>query len=207
VAEDLKITNKIQVKRGTGKPGPEVLDEGELGYDTEGKVLYIGNKEGDHSQVGNGFIDISQVNNTLTFSKADGTSTSATISLKDLGITTSVADINNLNTTINNINTTLNSKVPNTRKVNNKTLSTDITLSASDVGAVPTSRTVNNKALNSNITLSASDVGARPSTWIPSASDITSGTLAIARGGTGASKGADGLKNLFAAGNTILSSY
>ena len=32
-------------------------------------------------------------------------------------------------------------------------------LSASDIGAVPTSRTVNGKALSSNITLSASDVG------------------------------------------------
>lgn len=32
--------------------------------------------------------------------------------------------------------------------------------SAADVGAVPTTRTVNNKALSSNITLSASDVGA-----------------------------------------------
>lgn len=206
MAEDLKITNKIQVKRGAGKPAPEVLDEGELGYDTEGKILYIGNKEGDHSQVGNGFIDISQVNNTLTFSKADGTSTSATISLSDLGITTSATDINNLNTTINSINTSLNSKVPDTRKINNKALNADITLSASDVSAVPTSRTVNNKALSANITLSASDVGARANTWTPSASDITSGTLAIARGGTGSGNGAAGLANLFAAGATVLSS-
>lgn len=52
--------------------------------------------------------------------------------------------------------------VPNTRTVNNKALSSNITLSASDVGAVPTSRTVNSKSLNSNITLSASDVGAVP---------------------------------------------
>ena len=50
--------------------------------------------------------------------------------------------------------------VPTTRKVNNKALSSDITLSASDVGAVPTTRKVNNKALSSDITLSASDVGA-----------------------------------------------
>ena len=44
--------------------------------------------------------------------------------------------------------------------------------SAADVGAVPTSRTVNGKALSSNITLSASDVGARASTWVPSISDL-----------------------------------
>lgn len=66
--------------------------------------------------------------------------------------------------------------VPTSRKVNGKTLSSDITLSASDVGArpsswtpsasdvgaVPTSRTVNGKALSANITLAASDVGAAP---------------------------------------------
>ena len=50
--------------------------------------------------------------------------------------------------------------VPTTRTINSKALSSDITLTASDVGAVPTSRTVNSKALSSNITLSASDVGA-----------------------------------------------
>ena len=43
---------------------------------------------------------------------------------------------------------------------------------ASEVGAVPTSRKVNGKALSSDITLSASDVGARPSSWTPSASDV-----------------------------------
>lgn len=66
------------------------------------------------------------------------------------------------------------SAVPTTRKVNNKALSADITLSASDVSAVPTTRTVNNKALSADITLSASDVGALPdSTSIPSsASDV-----------------------------------
>ena len=76
--------------------------------------------------------------------------------------------------------------------------------SAADVGAVPTSRTVNNKALSSNITLSASDVGARASTWVPSASDITSGTLSsnrlptvpITKGGTGATTAAGALTNL-----------
>ena len=52
------------------------------------------------------------------------------------------------------------SRVPTSRKVNNKALSADITLSASDVSAVPTTRKVNNKALSADITLSASDVSA-----------------------------------------------
>ena len=102
------------------------------------------------------------------------------------------------------------------------------TPSAADVGAVPTSRTVNGKALSSNISLTASDVGASASghkhtkseitdfptsmpasdvySWAKaatkptytasevgaaasshnhSASEITSGTLPVARGGTG----------------------
>ena len=50
--------------------------------------------------------------------------------------------------------------VPNTRKINNKALSGDISLNASDVSAVPTTRTINSKALSSNISLTASDVGA-----------------------------------------------
>lgn len=52
--------------------------------------------------------------------------------------------------------------VPTSRTVNGKALSSNITLSASDVSAVPTSRTINGKALSSNITLSASDVSAAP---------------------------------------------
>ncbi|HPU18197.1 MAG TPA: hypothetical protein PLZ27_05975, partial [Bacillota bacterium] len=52
--------------------------------------------------------------------------------------------------------------VPDTRKVNGKALSSDITLGAADIGAVPTTRKVNNKALSQDITLSASDVGAIP---------------------------------------------
>jgi len=50
------------------------------------------------------------------------------------------------------------SRVPTTRKVNNKALSDDITLDASDVGAVPTTRTVNSKDLSGNVTLNASDI-------------------------------------------------
>lgn len=45
----------------------------------------------------------------------------------------------------------LNEKVPTSRTVNGKALSSDISLTASDVGAVPTSRTVNGQALSSDI--------------------------------------------------------
>jgi len=50
------------------------------------------------------------------------------------------------------------SRVPTTRKVNNKALSADITLSASDVGAVPTSRKINNMDLTADRTLTAENI-------------------------------------------------
>ncbi len=58
----------------------------------------------------------------------------------------------------------LDDKVPASRKVNNKALSADITLDATDVSAVPTTRKVNNKALSADITLDAADVSAVPTT-------------------------------------------
>ena len=36
------MANKIQIKRGAGAPVPGVLTNGELGWDTVGKLLYIG---------------------------------------------------------------------------------------------------------------------------------------------------------------------
>lgn len=88
------------------------------------------------------------------------------------------------------------SRVPTTRTVNSKALSSDITLAASDVGAVPTTRTVNSKALSSDITLAASDVGAVPTTRTVNSkalsSDITltaSDVSAIASSLKGAASG------------------
>ncbi len=46
-------------------------------------------------------------------------------------------ELNYLGGVTSNVQTQLNAKVPNTRKVNNKALSADITLTASDVGALP----------------------------------------------------------------------
>lgn len=74
-------------------------------------------------------------------------------------------------------------------------------VTAAQAGAVPTERKVNNRALSADISLTAADVGARPSSWTPTAADvgaaaashnhsaanITSGTLTVARGGTGQS--------------------
>lgn len=71
--------------------------------------------------------------------------------------------------TLGEIETAVKNKVDKKTTINNKPLSANISLGASDVGAVPTTRTVNGKALSSNITLSASDVKALPdTTQIPS---------------------------------------
>lgn len=43
---------------------------------------------------------------------------------------------------------------------------------AADIGAVPTSRKINNKALTSDITLTAADVGARAIDWLPTAEEL-----------------------------------
>ena len=102
-------------------------------------------------------------------------------------------DIANLNKAIKTINYPVYS-------VNGKTGA--VGLSAEDVGArpdnwMPTAQDVG--ARPDNWMPTAQDVGARPNTWIPSAedvgaaesshehaaSDITSGTLGVARGGTG----------------------
>lgn len=50
---------------------------------------------------------------------------------------------------------------------------------------VPITRKINNKALSSDVSLNAADVGAALALHKHPASDITSGTLPISRGGTG----------------------
>lgn len=83
--------------------------------------------------------------------------------------------------------------VPDTRKINNMPLSSDITLSAENVSAVPITRTVNGKELSADVTLTPEDVSAVPTTRKvndkPLSSDITliaSDVGALATGGTAA---------------------
>lgn len=91
-------------------------------------------------------------------------------SLESLGISATPTEINHIAGATSNIQNQLNTKVP-------------------------TSRTVNGKALSSNITLSASDVSARSNTWVPALTDC-SGTLSVAKGGTGATDAATACANL-----------
>ena len=98
--------------------------------------------------------------------------------------------------------------VPTSRTVNGKALSSNISLTASDVGAaasshgnhVPTVQTASNKIFlrNDNTwqTITPSNIGAAASSHNHSASNITSGTLPISRGGTGATSASSALSNL-----------
>ena len=61
---------------------------------------------------------------------------------------------------------------------------------------VPTTRKINGKTLNADVTLTASDVGAAESSHNHAASAITSGTLGVARGGTGVTSNPSMLVNL-----------
>lgn len=90
--------------------------------------------------------------------------------------------------------------VPTTQTANNKVfLRNDNswqTVTPANIGAVPTTRKVNNKALSADITLSYSDVGAANEQHNHSAYEISSGTLPIERGGTNASTSTQALENL-----------
>lgn len=78
-----------------------------------------------------------------------------------------------------------------------------------------TSQFTFNGSTAKSVNITPSKIGAAEESHTHDAEDTTSGTFAIARiptitvakGGTGSTNGATGLKNLFAAGNTILSSY
>ena len=151
----------------------ESFDEKLSGIDIETGVISVNGKQG--------VVE-------LTASDVDALPSSTVIPT-----TTSELTNNSGFITINDVGSSF---VPLTRKVNNKSLDKDITLTASDVGAlpdttviptktsqltndsgfitssgvgssfVPVTRKVNNKQLNTDITLTASDVGALPDTTV-----------------------------------------
>ncbi len=109
-------------------------------------------------------------------------------------------DINGVNSTIKSLTGLTIPLVPQTRKVNNKVLSSDIVLAQSDIaGTVPTSLTINGKSLTSNIVLTNTDVSGSASSGANS--DITSLTglttaLSISQGGTGSTSASAALSTL-----------
>ncbi|WP_337233798.1 phage tail protein [Proteus terrae] len=140
-----------------------------------------------------GAATLAQVNEAKTAASNAQATANSGVSKADAAQKTAndaVSKANAAQTTANNANTNANGRVPNTRKVNGKPLSADISLTAGDVGAatpaqvneaktvasnaqtaannannnangrVPNTRKVNNKPLSGDISLNASDVGA-----------------------------------------------
>lgn len=70
----------------------------------------------------------------VTLSQLDVTATAAELNVLD-GITATVTELNYVDGVTSNVQTQLNAKVPTSRTINGKALSSNITLSASDVGA------------------------------------------------------------------------
>lgn len=127
-----------------------------------------------------------QVNEAKTAASNAQATANSGVSKADAAQKTANDAVNKANaaqTAANNANTNANGRVPNTRKVNGKPLSGDITLTAGDVGAatpaqvneaktaasnantnangrVPNTRKVNGKPLSADISLTAGDVGA-----------------------------------------------
>lgn len=109
-------------------------------------------------------------------------------------------DINGVNSTIKSLTGLTIPLVPQTRKINNKVLSSDIVLAQSDIaGTVPTSLTINGKPLTGNVVLTNTDVSGSASSGANS--DITSLTglttaLSISQGGTGSTSASAALSTL-----------
>ena len=148
---------------------------------TDGKITNSSKiSVGDANQ--NAFSNVKVGSTTIS---AD--TTTDTLELAAGGLVTLTPDATNDKVTISASYTETDPTVPSWAKA-----STKPTYTASEVGAVPTSRTVNGKALSSDITLSASDVSALPSsTVIPTVVDTysSSGTDAISGKGVSAALG------------------
>ncbi|HEK2041790.1 TPA: phage tail protein [Proteus mirabilis] len=101
-------------------------------------VLFDGTKDITLSASDVGASTPAQVNEAKTMaSNAQNTANSAVTKADNAQKTANdgVSKANTAQTTANNANNNANGRVPNTRKVNGKALSADITLNASDVGA------------------------------------------------------------------------
>lgn len=75
----------------------------------------------------------------MSISKGGTGATTAAGALTNLGLTATATELNYVDGVTSNIQTQLNGKVSTSRTINNKALSSNITLSASDVGALATS--------------------------------------------------------------------
>lgn len=116
----------------------------------------------------------------------------------------SAADVEELQTSFNEVlNETINKTINEINVKINET-STQLNEVSTKIDSVSTEEINYISGVTGNVQEQLD--GKASSSHEHSADDVTSGTLPIARGGIGSSDGATGLKNLFAAGGTVLSS-
>lgn len=122
------------------------------------------------------------------------------------------SEIKKVSDSVNTVTTNGASKLATARNINGVAFdgTKDITINATASGGnaatadkLATARTISGVAFDgsSNITLSAATVGAAAASHVHSAGDVTSGTLPVARGGTGQTTVA-AVRNAFGLGNT-----
>ena len=107
-----------------------------------------------------GLIEDGAQVNVIETVKVNGTALTATDKAVDVVVPTKVSELTNDANYL--VASDIEGKVDKTTTVNGKALSSNITLSATDVDAVPPTRTVNGKALSADVTLTYEDVGAAP---------------------------------------------
>lgn len=153
---------------------------------------------------------------TLTADNVGAVPANRKINGKELtsDITISAGDINAAEKSHNHSASEIGA-VPTSRKVNGKELSSDITLSAEDIGAALANHTHDNAGGSVTVDSALSSTSENPvqnkvvHAAIENLNQNKVGldtVIPMANGGTNATNGAVGLKNLFAAGYTVLSS-
>lgn len=141
------------------------LSEGQPGYVTDEKRLYIGNADGENTQIPNAQdLEAKQDKLVGTAGQVVGFDSSGNAIAQEApegGVLSFNGRAGAVVPQEGDYNAEMVGAVPEERTVNGKALSTDITLTADDIGA------------RSNTWMpTAEDVGARPSTWMPTADDI-----------------------------------
>ncbi len=152
--------------------------------EVSGGVTTFNNRTGDViPQVGDYSPDMVGAVPTTRMINGKPLTTDITLDASDLNISSGVSSFNgrtgNVSPATGDYNADMVGAVPTTRTVNNKALSSNITITASDVSAVPTSRTINGKSLSSNITITASDLGISEGISISDVTNLLNRTTAV----------------------------
>lgn len=173
------MANTIKIKTGTSAPASSNLTVGELGYDTDNKVLYIGNGATPDA-IGGGSIYLN---------------TYLSAALGEWGLTVTAEKLNFTSDVTSNIQAQLNSKLSSTSPVSIADGGTGATTAADARANLELGDfALKNAPLNipdggtgaATAEGALSNLGAAAASHEHQAGNITSGTLPLERGGTSA---------------------